>query len=242
MCARIARSRKPSQLAGKKIGAVVTSAEYPFWPAYAKKVGVDLASIEIVQMDNRVLERLLIDGKVDAITCIGSSSIPVMAAQRVEHRFFSFSAQGIAPYSNVLATRPQVVSERPEFCQAMTTALLEGLSYQLREPEKSIDILLQVIPELGVTASGRDNARISQGLLQSTIVAPEAMQHCLGWTDPGRWNDTVDLTMTYALPAGVARPDVGGVTQNRFVGGQTLTPQQWESAKTGLVKYEKMLS
>ena len=234
--------QSPGQLAGKKIGAVVTSAEFPFWPAYAKKAGIDPAGVEIVQVDNRVLERLLIDRKVDAITCIGASSIPVLAAQGAQHRFMSFSALGIAPYSNLLTTRPEVLAEKPKLCEAMTAALMEGLAYQLKEPEKSIDILLKEVPELAITAGGRENARISQGLLQSTIAAPESMEHGLGWTDPARWKETVDLTMTYAVPAGTARPGVDGITKNQFVGGEKLSGAEWDKIKTGLVPYSQMLS
>src|SRR4051812_40645182 len=39
--------KKPLDLAGKKIGAVPTSGEYPFFPAYAKKVGLDMTSVEL---------------------------------------------------------------------------------------------------------------------------------------------------------------------------------------------------
>jgi len=66
--------QKPQDLAGKKIGAVPTSGEFPFFPAYAKKVGLDMASIELVHVDNKVLERILIERQVDAIMGFGSSS------------------------------------------------------------------------------------------------------------------------------------------------------------------------
>src|SRR5467141_4769944 len=52
--------QKPQDLAGKKIAAVPTSGEFPFFPAYARKVGLDMNSIEIVHVDNKVLERVLI--------------------------------------------------------------------------------------------------------------------------------------------------------------------------------------
>ena len=45
--ARRQPDHRPAQLAGKRIGAVPTSAEFPFWPAYARRVGVDPASVTI---------------------------------------------------------------------------------------------------------------------------------------------------------------------------------------------------
>jgi NitT/TauT family transport system substrate-binding protein len=233
--------RSPKDLIGKRIGSVVTSAESPFWPAFAENVGVDPSQVNIVQMDNRILERSVIDGQVDAITCVGVSSIPVVAAQRVEHRFFPFSAAGISPYAYVIATRPDLQDEQPRLCEAVTNALLEGIAYQLREPEKALDLLIQEIPELGVTASGRENARISQGLLLWTTIANESVEHGLGWTDPAKWAASVDLTMKYAVPAGTQRPAVDEVARNRFVGKSNFSKQEWGTFKRSLAPFREMM-
>jgi ABC-type nitrate/sulfonate/bicarbonate transport system substrate-binding protein len=42
--------KTPKDLEGKKIGTVPTSAESPYWPAYAKKAGIDTSKITMVQM------------------------------------------------------------------------------------------------------------------------------------------------------------------------------------------------
>jgi hypothetical protein len=67
-----------------------------------RRAGVNLASVTVQQMDNRVLERALIDRQVDAITAIGTSSIPVMMAQNAPHRFIGYSSVGLQFYSNVI--------------------------------------------------------------------------------------------------------------------------------------------
>jgi NitT/TauT family transport system substrate-binding protein len=233
--------KTPKDLIGKRLGSVVTSAEAPFWPAYAANVGIDPTQTTIVQMDNRILERSVIDGQVDAITCIGVSSIPVVAAQKVEHRFFPFSSVGISPYAYVIAARPELQSEQPKLCQAITDALLEGVAFQLRNPEKALDLLIQEVPELGVTASGRENARISQGLLLWTTISDESVGHGLGWTDPAKWNASVDLTMRYAAPAGSQRPEVNDVAKNHFVGKSNFSPGEWAGLKTSLAPFREMM-
>lgn len=229
-------------LAGKKLGTVITSAENPFWQAFASASGLDPASITVVQMDNRILERALIDGQVDAITVIGSSSIPVLAAQGVQHRFFPFSAGGIALYSNMLLTRPETLAGRPGICEAVTRGLMEGLAFQLKNQEKAIDMLLAEVPELQAIANVKDSARLSQGLLLSTVVSKETLQNGLGWTDPAGWRRTVDLTMKHAVPAGTARPAVDEVTQNRFVGTQKLSAAEWELARKELAPFAALLA
>jgi len=230
----------PAQLAGKRIGAVVTSAEFPFWPAYARKIGIDPATVEVVQMDNRVLERTLIDKSVDAITCIGSSSIPVVAAQNVEQRFFSFRAAGIAPYSNLIVTNADVFKESPETCKKMAAALLESLAYQLREPESTLDILIREVPELGVTATGRDNARLSQGILNWTVIAPEAMENGLGWSSAEGWKKTVELTTEFVIPPNTPVPPTT-IADNAYAGQVKLSAEEWAKLKTSLAPYGKLL-
>src|SRR4051812_45880285 len=37
--------RTAKDLEGKRLGAVPTSAEYPFWPAFARRAGVDLSKV-----------------------------------------------------------------------------------------------------------------------------------------------------------------------------------------------------
>ena len=234
--------KEPKDLAGKKIGSVITSAEYPFFPAYAQRAGFDAAKVNIIQMDNRILERSLIDGQVDAITGLGASSIPLILAQKVQTRFFSYSKAGIALYSNVVCTRLDVLKQQPDLCASVTAALLEAMAFQLSEPEKSLDLLIQEVPELGVTANGRESAALSQGLLQWTVIAPEAVEHGLGWSDAERWKSTVDLTMEYAVPAGAVRPPVDGIGDNRFVGKQKLSPDEWTKLKIRLAPYGDMLA
>lgn len=229
-------------LAGKKLGTVITSAEHPFWQAFASASGLDPATVTVVQMDNRILERALIDGQVDAITVIGSSSIPVLAAQGVPHRFFPFSGGGIALYSNMLLAKPETLKERPEVCEAVTRALMAGLAFQLRNQDKAIDMLLAEVPELQAIANVKDSARLSQGLLLSTVISKESLQNGLGWTDPSGWRRTVDLTMKHAVPAGTARPAVDEVAQNRFVGTEKLSAAEWEATRKELAPYAAMLA
>lgn len=233
--------KEPKDLAGKKIGAVPTSAEFPFWPAYARRIGVDPASVTIVQMDNRVLERSLIDRQVDAITAVGSSTIPVMQAQNAPHRFFLYSAAGIPFYANVITTRAEILRDRAPLCEAVADALLEAAAFQLREPDRALEMFVKQVPELAITAGGRENARLSQGLMQWTMLAPEAMENGLGWTDMGRWKAMTDLVMEFGAPADARRPDQDALITNRFAGKIKLSAAEWQAQRTRLEPIGKLL-
>jgi NitT/TauT family transport system substrate-binding protein len=233
--------RVPKDLEGKRIGAVPTSAEFPFWPAFARRAGINLATVTIQQMDNRVLERSLIDRQVDAITAIGSSTIPVMMAQNAPHRFIRYSSVGLQFYSNVITTRREVLEQRPQQAEAMVEALLEAVALQLREPDRALDMFIRQVPEIGITAGGRENARLSQGMMHWTMLAPEAIENGLGWTDMAKWNAMTDLVMEFGAPADARRPAPESLISNRFAGRIRLTPQEWEAQRQRLAPFGALL-
>ncbi|WP_291296690.1 ABC transporter substrate-binding protein [Elioraea sp.] len=233
--------RTPKDLEGKRIGAVPASAEFPFWPAFARKAGIDVSKVTIQQMDNRVLERSLIDRQVDAITAIGSSTIPVMQSQNAPHRFMLYSAAGITFYANVVTTRAEVLQRDPGLCEAVTDALIEATVLQLKEPDRALDMFIKQVPEIGITQGGRENARLSQGLMQYTILAPEAINNGLGWSDMARWTEMTDLVMEFGAPGDARRPAVEALISNRFAGKTKLSAAEWEALRGKLGDFAKML-
>ncbi|MCU0888399.1 MAG: ABC transporter substrate-binding protein [Rubritepida sp.] len=233
--------RTAKDLEGKRIGAVPTSAEFPFWPAFARRAGINLSSITIQQMDNRVLERSLIDRQVDAITAIGSSTIPVMQAQNAPHRFILYATAGINFYANVICTRAEVLQSRPAQAEAITDALLEAAAFQLREPERAVDMFVRQVPEIGLTAGGRENARLSQGIMQWTMLADEAINNGLGWTDMAKWNAMTDLVMEFGAPADARRPSTEAIISNRFAGRIKLSAADWAAQRQRLAPFGQML-
>jgi ABC-type nitrate/sulfonate/bicarbonate transport system substrate-binding protein len=233
--------RTAKDLEGKRIGAVPTSAEFPFWPAFARRAGVNTAGITIQQMDNRVLERALIDRQVDAITAIGSSSIPVMKAQGAEHRFIPYSSAGLNFYANVICTRPETLRTNAAQAEAITDALLEAAALQLRDPDRAVDLFVRQVPEIGITQGGRENVRLSQGLMQWTMLAPEAIENGLGYTNISTWNAMTDLVMEFGAPANATRPNTEAIISNRFAGKIKLTPAEWAAQRTRLAPFGAML-
>jgi hypothetical protein len=151
-------------------------------------------------MDGRALERSLIDKQVDALTATASSTIPVVQAQKAEHRFVPYGTAGLSLHANVATTQAETLREKPQLCEALAETLLEAAALQLRKPERALDMLVNQVPEIGITFGGRENARLSQGLMQWTMLAPEAMQNGLGWTNMERRRAMTDLRMEFGAP------------------------------------------
>jgi NitT/TauT family transport system substrate-binding protein len=233
--------KSPKDFQGKKIGTVPASAEAPYWPAFARKAGIDTSTITMVQMDNRVLEQSLVNKQVDAMTAIGSSSIPLITAMKEPVRFMLWSSAGITLYAGQVVTRPEVLAKDRELCRAVNDALTEGLAYALKDPEAGIDIFLKEIPEIGITAGGKENARISQGLMHYTVVSPEAETNSIGYTDMTKAGEMVDLVMEFGAPKDAKKPVISQLFTNDLVGSVKLSPEEWAKVKKNVAEYAAIL-
>lgn len=232
----------PKDLEGRRLAVVPAGVDAPFIPAYLRLAGVDASRIAMQQVDNRVFERTIIDRQVDAGSGIGSSSIPVMLAQDAPHRFMLFSRVGLQFYANVVTTRPEILQGRPDLCERVCDAILDAVAFQLREPERTLDLLVRQVPEIGLTQGGRENARLSQGIMQSTMLAPEAMENGLGWTDMGRWARMTDLVMEFGGAGDGARwPEPEALISNRFAGRTRLSADEWGRVRAGVQPFSELL-
>lgn len=233
--------KSPKDLEGKKIGTVPASAEAPYWGAFVKKAGIDAGGVTMVQMDNRVLEQGLVNKQVDAITAIATSSVPVILAMKEPCRFMLWSKHDVSLYSGQIVTRQDTLAKDPELCRAVTEAAAEGLAWSLKDPGGAIDVFVKEVPEIGITATGRENARISQGLMQYTVLSPEAETQALGYTDMAKAAGMVDMVMAYGVPKEAVRPDPATLFTNRFVGAVKLSQAEWDTVRKNTAEYAAIL-
>ncbi|HTT79807.1 MAG TPA: ABC transporter substrate-binding protein [Stellaceae bacterium] len=232
---------KPQQLAGKKVASVPTSGEFPFLPAYAQKIGLDLKSVNLVHVDNKVLEQVLMQKQVDAITSFAFGSGAVMLSQGVPSRWFLYSAAGIPNDGQTIATTKKTLAADPALCEALVGGLLEGLAFTLTNPRESLELFQKAVPEMVLNPRAKELARIGLGMWQHGIDRPEARQHGLGWGDLQSYSGTTDLVMRYLMPPGAKRPDPEAIFTNRFAGKIKLTPAQWASVAQRVSEFDKYL-
>lgn len=229
------------QLAGKKIGNVQASAEVPFFPAYAEKVGLDLKTVEVISTDPKLLERLLADKQVDAITGVASSSMPTLLSRDIQVRWMLYTSAGLPSYGTAIITNPDHVRKDPGLCQAVVDGLLESLSVVLLEPDAAMELLFKEVPELALSASSRTFIRIGMQAQQFAVTRPETRMHGLGWADPAVYEAMTDLVLKAAAPPGTARPPLETWFTNRFAGNITLSPAQWDGIAASGLDFGKRL-
>lgn len=234
--------RAPKDFEGKRVGTVATSAESPYWTAYAAKTGIDLTKVTRQQLDARLIERALMDKQVDAITAIGSSSIPVLDSLGVKTRFIPWAQAGVQLYAAQVIARRETIEADAGLCQAMVDGILESVVYTLKNPQASLEILYKAQPEIGMAKGGKENATISQGLAQATMVAPEAIEHGMGYSSIPKLASMISLAARAGALMADAKPLVPeDLATNRFVGKIKLSPAEWEQIRKNVAPYSKMV-
>src|ERR1700751_3161225 len=148
--------KTPKDLEGRQMASTVTSGEYPFLPAFAENAGVDLAKVTRIQVDNKVRDRLLSEGKVDAISGFASSAMPSYAATGVNAHFMLFSDYGILNYGTTVMTQPARVAQEPELCAAFVDGILEGLKATILDPGEAMKVFFKQVPEMALAAQARE--------------------------------------------------------------------------------------
>jgi ABC-type nitrate/sulfonate/bicarbonate transport system substrate-binding protein len=232
--------QKPQDLAGKRIAQVPTSAEFPFFPAYCKKVGVDEGTIESVHVDNKVLEHVLEEKQVDAITSFALSSGAAMLSRGIPNRWMLYSAAGVRNHGQTIAVTKDMLAKDPAFCEAMVDGLLEGQAFTLINPEETVELFFKELPEMALSPSAKDFVRLGLTMWQHSVEHPESRTHGLGWCDPQAFTEMTDLVMTYLAAPGTNRPSLDDLFTNQFTGKVRLDAAQWAQVRERVSQYDKI--
>lgn len=231
--------RTPKDLEGKKLGASVTSGEYPFLPLYAEKAGIDLSKLQILQIDGKVRERTLVEKQVDAVSAFATSTVPSLAPLGTDVRFMLFSAAGIEFYGQSLTTQPVRLQQDKALCEAFVQGAMEAIQFTMTNFDEAVDIFLKANSEVAISSTGKEYARIGLGLTNLTNLVPEVRQNGFGWADPAKVATMADLVIKYAAGEGAVKPDVGTLFTNDFVGKVKLSPAELAVAEKSAAPFRK---
>lgn len=222
--------KHPKDLEGKQLGSTVTSGEFPFLPAFADKAGFDFSKVTVVQIDNKVRNRLLSERKVDAISGFASSAMPEYVATGVNAHFMLYSEYGIPNYGNTLFTQPDRVEKEPELCAAVVEGLMQGLKATLLDPVEAMKIFFKQVPELALAAQAKEQTRVGTGIMSFVSARDTLSSKGMGYIDPKDYEAMTDLVMKYIAKPEDKRPDVASIMTNKYAGGIKFTSAEWDQA------------
>jgi ABC-type nitrate/sulfonate/bicarbonate transport system substrate-binding protein len=234
--------KTPKDLEGRKMASVATSGDYPFLPLFAEKAGFDLAKVTRIQVDNKVRDRLLPEGAVDAISGYASSAMPSYVATGVKAHFILFSDYGILNYGTTVMTQPRRVAEEPQLCAAFVDGMMQGLKATLLDPGEAIKVFFKQVPEMALATQAREQIRVGTGILAYVNARDVIKTNGLGYMEPKDYESMTDLVMKYLAKEGDQRPEVPKMMTNRFVGDHKPSAAEWDQMQKNAQEFRTYLS
>lgn len=193
----------PKDLEGKKLGAPVFDASFRLFPAYAKKVGIDRAKVESVNLTPQLREQSLVQGSVDFISGHYFSSfldLKARGAKAEDIVVMTYSEAGMNVYGNGIIISPEMAANEKAvtgFIRATVKAWKEVIAN----------------PKLGIDAAKKRDPLIDEKLeaerldisLKQNILTPFVKANGMGDVDPARLAKSIsEVAEAFGLPAAPA--------------------------------------
>ncbi len=234
--------KTPKDLEGRKIGVSAAGGDTPFLPAYCQLAGVDFSKVSVVQLDSKILEQSAMSGVVDSIIVTGLSSIPNFVAENVQFRLFPFSRVGLQFYWVNTIASGEYYNKNKEVADNVQAGIVEGMKFMLLNPEEAMERHIKEHPELALGKNGKLYVELGLGMTRAIMMAPESMNHGIGYTDLGKVDEQAKVVKQYtAKPTDRDPPKAEVFVSNNDEGKVTLTAAEWEQVKASTRKYAALL-
>ncbi len=198
---------KPQDLNGKTTGFAPGSATDQLFPAFAKKTGIDLASIKGLSVDPPTRDSLFLLKKIDFDIALAAAQLPILEERcGCKLNLMRFSDYGLSLMSNGIVASDKLIAENPDLVRRFAAATVEAIGAAVANPQHGVDDFMQYAPNAGfsrnvVTAQWNEAIRL--------LHTPRTKDKPYGVMDDKDWRDTIDLLTEYVnLPKGAVTPDM----------------------------------
>ena len=183
---------KPQDLAGKKIAVPATDGHKVMWPAFAKQIGVDPASVTFVNIEPAAKVSALASRNADAVFELYTGK-PFMekAVPADKLGYFVWADYGFNAYAHSYITNDETIVQRPEMLKKFLKAVYRAWDYTLQNPEEAIDILSEYHP------INRDDYVANLKVVMEFFQTDRYKNKGIGYIDPARIKETYNLVDQY---------------------------------------------
>ncbi len=185
--------REPKDLVGKTIGAPPGDSQRMAWPAFARKNGIDPASVTWVNIEPSAkiaaLAAKRFDGVADLMTALSKYKEALGDDGAIVMPWAKF---GFNMYSMAFVASEKTLAEKPEAVRGFLKAAYQGWHDVMVDREPSIAIFKKRIPELDVPYI-RDNMAMGIELMRTQ----RYKDHGIGWIDEAKMCESVDIANNY---------------------------------------------
>jgi hypothetical protein len=234
--------KTPKDLEGRTLGVSAAGGDTAFLPAYCKLAGIDFDKLKIVQMDSKIIEQSAMSGVVDATVVTGLSSIPNFVSESVPIAMFPFSKVGLGfDWLNTI-TSGDFLNKNREVAGQVQAGINEGIKFMLLNPTEALERHLKEHEELALGKNGKLYVELGMQMTRAIMMAPESIEHGVGYTDLGKIDAQAKIVKEYAAkPTDRDPPAAETFCAGNPVDPVTLTPAQWDEVNSSTKKYRELL-
>jgi len=181
-------SDRPQLLSGKKVGIYPGSINNQEFELFAKSVGLELSSIEVVSMSGSDIA-LLLENKIDAAVNYTELSPNQLMLETDESTWeIKLSAFAELGYGlNIVARRPES-AEQMEKHNALANAIYEGYEVGCRDQERAVDFFLSKFDQFSEQYVKSSWADVCKQLIDP-----------IGFQDKQGWETTIIAVKQFGL-------------------------------------------
>lgn len=183
---------RPKDLEGKSVGLASGAAEAKIFPAFAKRNGLDMSKIKIVDLSIPTRIPSLLAGSVDALGGFIVIYGDIAAQAKGGVSVMKVADHGLQMYGNGILVNNDFAARNPAVVERFLQATMRGLRFALDSPDQALESTYKALPD-------RDRKLLAERWrLASQIMDSETTKKSgLGWMDEATWKSTQDLMVEY---------------------------------------------
>jgi NitT/TauT family transport system substrate-binding protein len=206
--------REPKDLNGKTTGFAPGSATDQIFPAFAKRAGVNYASIKGLSVDPTTRDNLFLLKKIDFNIALAVAQLPILQEKcQCKIHLMRFSDYGLNLMSNGLVASDGLIEKNPDLVKRFVSATVEATKSAMANPEHGVDVFMSFTKNAGLSRTVvADQWTEAMKVMRTKRTEKKA----IGEMDAQDWQDTIDTMVEYAgVPAGSVKPEM--VFTNAFL-------------------------
>ncbi len=183
---------RPQDLAGKILAAPEVDAGRQLFPAFARAVGIDPASVRWQTVSPQLREAMLLQRQANAITGFitsGLLSLKAGGARAEDIVTFRYSDVGVDLYSTSLLTTRRWAEANPRAVTGLIRAIVRGQNEARRDPDAAIAALKR---RDGLINEAVEKERMLLGFTELTFT-PHVLANGFGAVDMARLQRSIEI-------------------------------------------------
>ena len=202
----------PKDFPGRKIGNPPGDAARVMWPAFAKAVGIDPASVTFVNISPQAKMPSLKSHAVDIITDFFNEHDLKVREFGAELGYLGWRDAGLNPYGNSLIVNGAFLEKNPKLTGDFVRITQKAFAACVEDVKPCLDALFAASSGLEEGTQRNQWERI-----KSMMADPFTTTRALGWIDAARMKNDYELVSTYV---GIDKPfDVATMFTTKFLDG-----------------------